>query len=253
MDKRNSLQRHQVQRWLPAFSPVWLVAVAVALLSLCSSATSFAQGNGAGNGAKSNSADSRPSRELNFEGSVVVSERPDARPAPRPDAGTNRGPSSGGHDRIDRGGVGAGTGGVTGPTPDPYPALTAANNAYTAAVTEWRRAEEDYASKHAHYMRMREKYCDETGEVRPGWDRSAAVIVLETAYRELKFAEIDLGQAKSALNGARSNVAREFRTAREQFERAQQAAEQARVAEQERQRRESAQQQRYDRRGDRGR
>jgi hypothetical protein len=245
MDKRNSLQRHPRRRWLSAFSLVRLVAVVA--LSLCSSATSFAQGNGAGNGAaqgngaQSNGADSKPSRDLSFGDHVVVGERPSERP--------DRAPSSGGHDRIDRGGVGAGTGGATGTTPDPYPALTAANNAYKEALAEWQRAEAHFASTRAHYMRMREKYCDETGEVRRGPDWGSATLVVKQAQKELTLAEDDLGKATKARNGAHGNAVRAFRAATEQFQR----AEQARVAEQERQRRESAQQQRYDRRGDRGR
>ena len=65
---------------------------------------------------------------------------------------------------------------------DPYPALTAANNAYNQSVAAWQRANNSYQQALAEQEAIRDKYVDAaTNTVRPGYDYYTAETVVRSA------------------------------------------------------------------------
>jgi len=158
---------------------------------LCVSASTYAQG--------------RAEREITFERgetSIVERSRSDK---PRPD--------------IDHGSARESGGNRQGPVRDPYPDLTQANNAYNRAVAVWQRAYQAYQGALANQARLKERYIDRNGNVRPGLDYYAAVAVLHAADNEAQDAYLELNRAERERNAAYAIAAREFSKATEQYAR----------------------------------
>ena len=148
-------------------------------------------------------------------------------------------PGIGGRDGSS-GNQGAGGGAAAPSQPrDPYPALTAANNAYEHAVTEYQSAYQNYQNALARQAALKAKYLDNNGSVRSGWDYYAAVAVLRKADDDAMAAYYDLSNAEKAKNSAHSRAAKEFKNAVEQFERARAAEKAAAEESQKRQQQES--------------
>jgi hypothetical protein len=94
---------------------------------------------------------------------------------------------------------------------DPYPALTAANNAYDQAVAAWQQANANYNQALAQQKAIRDKYVDpQTNEVQPGYDYYTAVAVVRSADDKVQDAWYELDRAEKAKNDAYSRAADEF-------------------------------------------
>lgn len=129
----------------------------------------------------------------------------------RPDMSPN-GP--GGVDHADR----SVAGGNSVNHVDPYPALTAANNAYNQSVAAWQRANNSYQQALAEQEAIRDKYVDAaTNTVRPGYDYYTAETVVRSADDKVQDAWLELDQATKARNEANSRAAGEFTRAMEQY------------------------------------
>ena len=124
-----------------------------------------------------------------------------------------------GHPDVDHSGT-HGSGGNQQSSPrDPYPALTRANNAYNQAVAVWQQAYQNYQAALANQARLKDRYVDSNGNVRPGLDRYAALTVLSAAEKEVQDAYLELDKAQSNRNAAYAVAAQEFKKATEQYAR----------------------------------
>jgi len=127
--------------------------------------------------------------------------------------GRNGGETAGNANKGPRGGSPAGA------ISDPYPALTAANNAYNRSVAEWQHANQDYLQALKEQKEIRDKYVDQDNHVRPGWDYDSVVTVVHAADVKAEDALVELQRKERERNEAASRAGDAFKQASEQYSR----------------------------------
>jgi hypothetical protein len=108
-------------------------------------------------------------------------------------------------------------GGTSANRVDPFPALTAANNAYDQALAAWQQAYNNYQQALAEQKAIRDKYVDENNTVRAGFDYYTALTVVNAADKKAEDAWYELDRAEKARNEASSRAGAEFQRAMEQY------------------------------------
>ncbi len=143
-----------------------------------------------------------------FEGSVIESVRPEK--TERPDVGGRdfNGGRNGASGRYDQ-------------HSNSYPALTEANNAYRRALLLWQNAYQQHQDALEQLAQFTEKYLDEEGNPRRGWEYSSVMAKLRSLDTNVDYTAYELTMAEKAKNSAHSRAVEEFHIASKQFAEAQ--------------------------------